>query len=169
MYGYGLHLTCNLQGVPKAVLVKPANAADSTVLERKTEVLWAYEPAAVVGDNGYFQATRVRTWAKNGFLLLTPATKWQRGRYAQAYHRFRQQPRPAAWLRARKTAIEPVFDLLCKVLGVQDNQKQLPLQGLANVTTFLVLSALAVQISMLVNNVWNLPLRQISHMISVFS
>jgi hypothetical protein len=169
VYGYGLHLTCNLHGFPKLAVVEPANVADSTVLERKTEALWAYEPAAVVGDNGYFQATRVRTWAKNGFLLLTPATKWKRGRYAQAYHCFRQQPRPAAWLRARKTAIEPIFDLLCKVLDVQDNHKQLPLQGLANVTTFLVLGILALQMAMLINNIWNLPLRQVSHMISLFS
>jgi hypothetical protein len=169
VYGYGLHLTCNLKGFPKLARVEPANVADSTVLEAKTEQLWAYGPAAVVGDNGYFKAMRVRNWAKHGVILLTPATKWKKGRYAKAYHRFRKHPQPAQWLRARGTAVEPMFDLLCKVLNVQDNHKQLPLQGLANVTTFLLLAVLAVQISMIVNNVWNRPLRQVSHMISSFS
>jgi hypothetical protein len=55
------------------------------------------------------------------------------------------------------------------VLGTTQNQKQLPLQGLANVRTFLSLEVLAVQIAMIVNNVWGLPLRQISHFLTVFS
>ena len=169
VYGYGLHLTCNLHGFPKLACVAPANVADSTTLDAKTELLWAYDPEVVVTDNGYFSARRVRHWAKNGIILLTPATKWKKGRYARAYHRFRKQPRPAQWLRSRSTAVEPMFDLLCKVLKVQANHKQLPLQGLANVTTFLLLAVLAVQISMIVNNVWLRPLRQVSHMISSLS
>ena len=169
VYGYGLHLTCNLTGFPKLARVTPANVADSTVLEAKTAQLWAYDPEAVVGDNGYFKALRVRHWAKNGVILLTPAAKWKKGRFAKAYQRFRKQPQPAQWLKQRATAVEPMFDVLCKVLKVQDNHKQLPLQGLANVTTFLMLAVLAVQISMIVNNVWDRPLRQVSHMLSLFS
>ena len=56
-----------------------------------------------------------------------------------------------------------------KVLGTTQNQKQLPLQGLANVRTFLSLGVLAVQIAMIVNNMWGLPLRQIAHILTVFS
>lgn len=169
VYGYGLHLTTNLQGFPKLAIVEPANVADAVILERKKEQLWQYNPLAIVGDNGYFQAKRTRAWAKEGILLLTPAKVWQKGRYARAFHKLRKRLRPNAWLKARKTAIEPIFDLFCKVLGIQDNHKQLPLQGLPNVTTLLLLSVLAVQISMLANNIWNLPFRQVSHMISVFS
>jgi len=40
-----------------------------------------------------------------------------------------------------------------KVLGTTQNQKQLPLQGLANVRTFLSLGVLDVQIAMIVNNI----------------
>ena len=43
-----------------------------------------------------------------------------------------------------------------KVLGTTQNQKQLPLQGLANVRSFLSLGVLAVQIAMIVNNMWGL-------------
>ena len=92
VYGYGLHLTCNLHGFPKLVHVAAANVADSSVLEAKTTDLWAYRPEAVVGDNGYFQARRVRKWAKNGVILLTPAKRWKTGRYAKAYHHFRKRP-----------------------------------------------------------------------------
>jgi hypothetical protein len=169
VYGYGLHLTCNLAGFPKLVQVETGSAAEATVLDAKTEGILGFHPDVLVGDNGYFKATRVRNWAKQGVLLLTPATRWKQGGYAQGYHRFLKEPEPAQWLRARGTAIEPVFDLFCKVLDTQDNQKQLPIQGLANVRTFLSLGVLAVQVAMIVNNVWGRPLRQIYQMLSVFS
>lgn len=102
-------------------------------------------------------------------LLLTPAERWQTGRYALAYHRVIQRPPFSRWLARRKTAIEPVFDLFSKVLGTTQNQKQLPLQGLPKVRTFLSLGVLAVQIAMIVNHIWGLPLRQIAHLLTVFS
>jgi hypothetical protein len=169
VYGYGLHLTCNRVGFPKLVQIETASIDESHVLEQKTHALFRLCPVAVVGDNAYCKAMRVRRWAKQGLLLLTPADRWQQGRYAEAYHRFIQRRPAAQWLTGRKTAIEPVFDLFSKVLGTTQNQKQLPLQGLANVRTFLSLEVLAVQIAMIVNNVWGLPLRQISHFLTVFS
>ncbi len=65
-------------------------------------------------------------------------------------------------LRQRKTAIEPVFDLLAKLLGLTGKQKQLTLQRLANVRTFLGLAVLSLQIAMIANNIWQLPFRSIS-------
>jgi hypothetical protein len=59
--------------------------------------------------------------------------------------------------------------LFSKVLGTTKNQKQLPIQGLAKVRTFLSLGVLAVQIAMIVNNVWGLPLRQIAQILTMFS
>jgi hypothetical protein len=169
VYGYSLHLTCNRAGFPKLVQIETASIDESQVLEQKRPALFRFRPIAVVGDNAYFKAMRVRRWAKQGVILLTPADRWQRGHYATAYHRFIQQLPATPWLTGRKTAIEPVFDLFSKVLGTTQNQKQLPLQGLANVRTFLSLGVLAVQIAMIVNNVWHLPLRQISHFLTMFS
>jgi hypothetical protein len=166
VYGYSLHLSCNRAGFPKLVQVETASVSESEVLEHKEEALFAFHPDAVIGDNAYFKALRLRTWAARGVILLTPAVKWKNGRYAQAYHRFITQPQPARWLKCRKTAIEPVFDLFSKVLGTFNNHKQLPLQGLEKVRTFLSLGVLAVQVAMIVNNVHSLPLRQISNLLS---
>jgi hypothetical protein len=169
VYGYSLHLTCTQTGFPKFVQTETACVDESQVLEQKAPNLFRLLPEAVVGDNAYFKALRVRHWAEQGVILLTPADQWQKGRYAQAYHRFIQLPRPAKWLACRKTAIEPVFDLFNKVLGTTQNHKQLSMKGLANVKTFLSLGVLAVQMAMIANNVWNLPLRQISNILTVFS
>ena len=94
--------------------------------------------------------------------MLAPALRWRNGRYAKAYRHFIKQPDVAPLLRQRKTAIEPVFDLLPKLLGLTGKQKQLPLQHLANVRTFLALAVFSLQIAMLANNIWNLPFHSIS-------
>ena len=169
VYGYSLHLTCNRSGFPKLVQVKTASIAESQVLEEKKDALFALNPQAITGDNAYFKAMRVRNWAADGVILLTPATRWKNGRYAVAYHRFIAKAPLKKWLNCRKTAIEPVFDLFSKVLGTNNNHKQLPLRHLANVRTFLCLGVLAVQIAMIVNNLFNLPLRQISNLLTAFS
>jgi hypothetical protein len=169
VYGYSLHLTCNRAGFPKLVQVEMASLAESQVLEEKKHALFALDPQAIVGDNAYFKAMRVRNWAAEGVVLLTPAATWKNGRYAAAYHRFIAQAPGRDWLKCRKTAIEPIFDLFAKVLGTDNNQKQLPLQHAANVRSFLCLGVLAVQIAMIVNNAFGLPLRQISNLQTAFS
>jgi len=169
VYGYSIHLTCNRSGFPKLVQVETASVAEGGVLDQKKAALFALEPRSVVGDNAYGKARRVRTWAAEGILLLTPATQWQNGRYAVAYHRLIAKTPFLDWLQCRKTAIEPVFDLLAKLLDTTNNHKQLPLQSLANVQPFLCLGILAVQIAMIVNNAFALPLRQISNLLTVFS
>ena len=102
-------------------------------------------------------------------LLLAPARKWGTGRYATAYHRFITQPENADLLRSRRTAIEPVFDVVAKVLGTTARQKQLPIQRLANVRTCLVLATLTMQVAMIANSIWGLPLRNISTMAAAFT
>ena len=169
VYGYSLHLSCNRAGFPKLIQVETASVSESAVLEQKEATLFALDPEVVIGDNAYFKALRLRAWASRGVILLTPATKWKNGRYAQAYHRFIAQPPIAQWLKCRKTAIEPVFDLFAKVLGTTNNHKQLPLPSLEKVRPFLALGVLAVQVAMILNNVWGCPLRQISNLLSAFS
>jgi hypothetical protein len=169
VYGYSLHLSCNRAGFPKLVQVETACVSESEVLEQKEAALFAFHPDAVIGDNAYFKALRIRAWASQGVILATPAAKWKNGRYARAYHRFIAQPPISQWLKCRRTAIEPVFDLFSKVLGTTNNHKQLPLQGLEKVRPFLALGVLAVQVAMIVNNVRGLPFRQISSLLTAFS
>jgi hypothetical protein len=69
----------------------------------------------------------------------------------------------------RKTSVEPLFDLLAKIIGATGQQKQLPVQKLVNVRTVLALGALTVQISMIMNSILGLPLRRISTIKAAFS
>lgn len=169
VYGYSLHLTCNRAGFPKLAQVETAHVDESVVFEQKKERLFTFRPEAIVGDNAYFKAMRVRQWASEGVLLLSPAATWKNGKYAKAYHRFIRQKPIVDWLKCRKTAIEPVFDLFSKVLGTVNNHKQLSIQSLKNVQPFLCLGVLAVQMAMIVNNVFALPFRHIASFLSALS
>jgi len=169
VYGYGLHITCNRHSFPKLAQVETGSISESQVVDEKASQIEVLAPKDVLGDDSYTQYTRIRDWAKKGIAFLTPARSWTESRYAQAYHRFISQPENAALLSARKTAIEPFFDLVSKVLGIGDNHKQLPIKGLANVRSLLSLAVLTVQIAMIANSIWGLPLHNISHMAAVFT
>jgi hypothetical protein len=47
--------------------------------EQKKAALFQFDPEAIVGDNAYFQAMRVRRWAAKGILVLSPAAAWKTG------------------------------------------------------------------------------------------
>jgi hypothetical protein len=163
VYGYGLHLTCNHAGFPVLMLVETATFSEKEAVAAKEQtILHDLQPKTLCGDDAYTLAKRIRDWAQYAIVLLAPALRWRNGRYAKAYHHFIKQPDIAPLLRQRKTAIEPVFDLLAKLLGLTGKQKQLPLQRLSNVRTFLGLAVLSLQIALLANNIWDLPFRSIS-------
>jgi len=165
VYGYGLHMTCNEDAFPAVVQVETGAVSESAVIEQKADpIIGQLAPDTVAADNSYTKAMRIRHWAKKGIALLTPAHKWVKGRYATAYHRFIQEPDMAERLRKRRTSVEPLFDLVAKVLGTTARQKQLPVQGIKNVRTCLALAILTVQIAMIVNSIWGLPLRNVSVM-----
>ena len=106
---------------------------------------------------------------KQGVVLLTPALRWTKGRFAAGYHRFLQEAANQERLRHRKTSVEPLFDLVAKVIGATGRQKQLLVQRLVNVRTALALGTLTVQIAMIMNSIWGLPLRHIYTMSAAFS
>jgi hypothetical protein len=170
VYGYGLHLTCNQAGFPVMMLVETATFSEKEAVTAKEQtILHELQPQTLCGDDAYTMAQRIRDWAQHGIILLAPALRWRNGRYAKAYRHFIKQPDIAPLLRQRKTAIEPVFDLLAKLLGLTGKQKQLPLQRLANVRTFLALAVLSLQLAILANNIWNLPFHSISFIHGAFA
>jgi hypothetical protein len=170
VYGYGLHLVDNRVGFPKWVQLETAAVAESDVIDQQAvPLIEHFHPETVSTDNSYAKARRIRQWATQGVVLLSPTAKWVKGRYATAYHRYIQQPENAELLRSRRTAIEPVFDLIAHVLGTTAKQKQLPIQKLANVRTCLALATLSVQVAMIANSIWGLPLRNISTMAAAFT
>lgn len=170
VYGYGLHLTCNHAGFPVLIEVETASFSEKEALSRKqTIILNDLHPETLCGDDAYTRAKRIRAWAAQCVILLTPALRWRKGRYAQAYHRFLKQADIAPLLRSRKTAIEPVFDLIAKLMGATGKQKQLALSRLANVQTCIALAVLALQFAMIANSIWQLPFRSISTIQGAFA
>ena len=156
VYGYGLHFVDNRVGFPKWVQIETAAVAESDVIDQQAvPLIQHFRPETVTTDNSYAKARRIRQWAPQGVVLLSPAVKWVKGRYALAYHRYIQQPENAELLRRRRTAIEPVFDLIAQVLGTKAKQKQLPIQKLSNVRTCLALATLTVQVAMIANSIWD--------------
>jgi hypothetical protein len=131
VYGYGLHLTCNRAGFPVILPVKTAAYDETTDLHAKeARLLNRLKPQTLCADDAYTHVSRIRQWARQGVSLITPALRWRTGRYAQAYHRFIQQADIAPLLKAQRTAIEPIFDLVAKLLGTTGKQKQLAIQRL---------------------------------------
>ena len=170
VYGYGLHLVDNRVGFPKLVQVETATVSEKLVIDHQAEqIIQDFAPATVTTDNSYAQARRIREWAKRGVVLLTPACKWTTGRYASAYHAYINQPEQRELLQSRRTAVEPIFDLVAKAFGATGRQKPLPVQRLDNVRTCLTLATLTVQVAMIANSIWGLPLRNISTIASAFT
>jgi hypothetical protein len=166
--GLRLHIPWNDAAFPAWVQVETGAVAESEVIDQQEEViLHQLHPETLAADNSYAQARRIRRFAQAGVVLLSPAYKWRKSRFAQAYHRYRRQTANA--LRHRRTTIEPLFDLIAKVIGTSARQKQLPVKGAANVTTCLALATLSVQLAMLVNSIWGLPLRNISTIAAAWS
>jgi hypothetical protein len=170
VYGYGIHITCTEAAFPKMVQVATAAVADGEVLDQKAAfILNQLRPASLTADDRYTKARRIRHWIRQGTLLITPALRWVKGRYAQAYHRFLAEADIQERFKKRKTSVEPLFDLIAKVIGATKQHKQLPMQKLVNVRTVLALGTLTVQISMIMNSILGLPLREISTIKAAFS
>ncbi len=107
-------------------------------------ILTDLHPDTLAVDNSYAKASRIRRWTKRGVILLSPAYRWVKGRYAQAYHRFLKQPDCQQYLSQRKTSVEPFFDLVAKMLGADGPQKQLLVQRFKNVRAYLALAVFSV-------------------------
>lgn len=171
VYGYGLHLTTNAAGFPILIEVETASFSEKQAIERKQDrIVHHLKPHNICGDDAYTQAMRIRRWAKQSVIWVVPALRWKNGRYAQAYHQFLKQDSEIAMILCqRKTAIEPIFDLIAKLLGTTGKQKQLFKQNIQNVRTHLALAVLSLQVAMIANHVWNMPFLNISCIKGVFA
>jgi hypothetical protein len=171
VYGYGLHLTTTQAGFPVLMEVETASFSEKEAIARKEEmILKQIKPDTLCGDDAYTKAMRIRNWAKQGVILVTPTLRWRNGKYAKAYRHFiKTQTDIVQILKKRKTAIEPIFDLIAQLLGTSGKQKQIFRQGNKNVRTHLGLGVLSLQIAMIANQVWQMPFRTISHIKGAFA
>lgn len=171
VYGYGIHLTSTQAGFPVLMEVETATFSEKQAIERKeSQILNHLKPDTVCGDDAYTKAMRIRKWAQQNVILVTPALRWRNGKYAIAYRRFiKTQADIVQILKKRKTAIEPIFDLIAQLLGTTGKQKQLFRQGIENIRTHLGLGVLSLQIAMIANQIWGMPFRTISHIKGAFA
>lgn len=171
VYGYGIHLTSTQAGFPVLMEVETATFSEKQAIERKQEtVLTLIKPQTFCGDDAYTKAMRIRNWAKQGVILVTPALRWRTGKYAKAYRNFiKTQTDIAQILKKRRTAIEPIFNLIAHLMGIEGKQKPIFRQGIRNVRTHLGLGVLSLQLAMIANSVWGLPFRTVSHIKGAFA
>ena len=168
VYGYAIHLTTTREGFPVMFDVLPANVNERKVLDQKQDRIIEKGIKCLVADAGYRDKKRTAALAEDHVMLLTPDLSVE-----QAAAMFHPMDAMAAAIfnetkASRKTAIEPVFDLLSKLLATQGKHKPLPVSGLAYVSTFLGLGVLLLQLAMLMNVVYGLPTRNVTHMKTVF-
>lgn len=167
VYGYGLHITTTACGFPIIAITDTAKVSEKTVLDQTTPLLIRRNIGYLVADDGYTDLNRIEQLAKQGLLLITPAIRVIRKK-GECYLQYVNQPQLQAYQHQRKVAIEPIFELLKMILATDNNHKQLPVSGKANVITFFALGVLALQLAMVVNSIWGLSLRNVTHLITIF-
>ena len=168
VYGHAVHLTSIRNGFPVMFDVLPANVNERKVLDTKKDRLIEKGVRCIVADNGYVDKKRQATFAKDAVLLLTPKTTLPEANALLGADPLYTATQVATWRRVRKTAIEPVFDLLSRLLSITGAHKPLPLRGLASVSTFLGIGVLLLQLAMLMNVRCGLPTRNVTHIKTVF-
>ena len=168
VHGYGLHLTCTRAGFPVLFDVLPANVDERKALDVQGPRLVKTGVRCIVADSGYRDKVRAAVYAMDGVLLLTPNTVWAQARGVLGAAGGVTARQVSGWQASRKTAIEPVFDLLSRLLSTRGLHKPLPVRGLGYVSTFLGLGVLLLQVAMLMNVRHGLPTRAVKHIQTVF-
>ena len=168
VYGYGLHLTGIRNGFPVMFQVLPANVNERKVLDTQKDRLIEKGVRCIIADKGYIDKKRQTTFAKDDVLLLTPKTTLTEANALLGADPLYTATQVSTWQAARKVAIEPIFDLLSKLLSITGAHKSLPLRGLAYVSTFLGIGILLLQLAMLMNVRCGLPTRNVTYIKTVF-
>ena len=148
--------------------VLPANVNERKVLDTKKDRLIEKGVRCIIADKGYIDKKRQVAFAKDDGLLLTPKTTLAEANALLGPDPLYTATQVETWQAARKIAIEPVFDLLSKLLSTTGARKPLPLRGLAYVSTFLGIGVLLLQLSMLINVRCGLPTRNVTYIKTVF-
>ena len=146
----------------------PANVNERKVLDTKKDRLIAKGVRCIVADNGYVDKKRQAAFAAANVLLLTPKTPFAAANELLGADPLYTATQVQTGQAVRKTAIEPVFDLLGKLLSITGAHKPLPIRRMPYVSTFLGIGILLLQLAMLMNVRCGLPTRNITHIKTVF-
>ena len=168
VYGYGLHLTTTASGFPRLAAVYTGSISDKAGLDHNTEALLTRNIRYIAADAGYTDLNRVKHLASQGVLLLTPIVGAKSDMALGYLQAIETSETLNHYQNRRKTAIEPVFAVLLELAAIHSNQKQLPISRLDNVRPFLLITVILLQLAMMVNSIWRLPVRNVSVMIAAF-
>jgi hypothetical protein len=166
VYGYGLHLTTTASGFPRLAAVYTGSVSEKAGLDHKTDALLERNIRYITADAGYTDLNRVKQLASQGVLLLTPVVGAKSDTALDYLQAIETSETLSQYQKQRKTAIEPVFAVLLELGAIHSNQKQLPIQRLDNVRPFLLLTVILLQLAMIVNSIWRLPVRNVSMMMA---
>ena len=167
IYGYGLHIICTQDAFPTLITVKSASVSESWVIDHKApEILNTFHlkhslPMMPNPSKSYSSLGEVASRFDYPCIAMDSGTGC-RGVFDLSTNLKR------LCLSKRRSSVEPLFDLIAKVIGTTPQQKQLPVKGFCNVRCCLAIGVLSVQIAMIVNAIWSLPARNVSHMAAVF-
>jgi hypothetical protein len=167
VYGYGLHKTCTSSGFPILLEVDTASVSEHEVIKLKDEAIFGMNTGYIITDDGYTDFDKIRAYAQKGILLVTPAIRVKKA-IVETYRQFSRECISWLCLKNRKAIIEPMFDLISRLLDTTDNHKQLPLKGKRNVKSFLAYGVMLTQLALLMNSIYGLPFHNISHLLTVF-
>ena len=168
VYGYGLHLTTTASGFPRLAQVHTASVSEKAVLDQKMEALLERNIRYIAADAGYTDLNRVEHLASRGLLLLTPVAGAKSDKTLSYLEAIATSEPLNHYQNRRKTAIEPMFAVLLELGATHANQKQLPVSRLDNVRPFLLLTVILLQLAMIVNAIYNLPVRNVAWMMTAF-
>ncbi len=112
MIEYITFLFFGVSGFPVMFHVEPASVNERVVLDTKKEKLIDRGTRCIVVDNGYVDKKRTTTFAESDVLLLTPKTTLEEANTLLGAAPLYTATQIETYQGTRKTAIEPVFDLL---------------------------------------------------------
>ena len=162
-----MHKTCTSSGFPILLEVDTASVSEHEVIKLKDEAIFGMNTGYIITDDGYTDFDKIRAYAQKGILLVTPAIRVKKA-IVETYRQFSRECISWLCLKNRKAIIEPMFDLISRLLDTTDNHKQLPLKGKRNVKSFLAYGVMLTQLALLMNSIYGLPFHNISHLLTVF-
>ena len=141
--------------------------SEHEVIKLKDEAILSMNTGYIITDDGYTDFDKIRAYAQKGILLVTPAIRVKKA-MVETYRQFTKDCMSWLCLKNRKAIIEPMFDLISRLLDTTDNHKQLPVKGKSNVKSFLAFGVMLTQLALLMNSIYGLSFHNISHLLTVF-
>ena len=162
LYGYKLHISCSTGSliIPLSAEFTTANVQDNQMYERITSSLRGVR--YIDADEGYDDTNLYETSRQRGFDLVCPISRYENtppDRLELVY--FYESDIGQLVYSWRMKSIEPLIEQIKDVFGIDP----LPVRGLVNAESIVLLSVLLYQMMVYYNHLTGRPLRELKHML----